>query len=73
MATAAAIIYSTLNGKTQARTISNIDPNATNLQIRTFTQGLNALTTRQYVETYKVIRINCDTEADPDPEDDDNG
>ena len=64
MATAAAILYSVKNGTKQARTISNINPDATNVQVRTFTQALNSLTTRTYVETYKVIRINCDAESD---------
>ena len=79
MATAAAILYSTYNGKKQAKTISDISTTATNVQIKTFTQALNALTNRSYVETYKVIRVNCDTEADfvpaggDDEEDDDNG
>lgn len=79
MATAAAILYSTYNGKKTAKTISDISTSATNLQIRTFTQALNALTNRSYVETYKVVRVNCDTEADfvsaggNDEEDDNNG
>ena len=64
MATASAILYSTKNDKKQARTISNINPNATNLQVKTFAQACNALTTRTYVETYKILRINCDTEED---------
>lgn len=71
MATASAILYSTKNDKKQARTISNINPNATNLQVKTFAQACNALTTRTYVETYKIIRINCDVE--PDEEDNNNG
>lgn len=76
MATAAAILYSTYNGKKQAKTISDISTTATNVQIRTFTQALNALTNRSYVETYKVLRVNCDTESDSvsgGGEDNDNG
>ena len=62
---ASAIVYSTPQGadKKYAKTISDIDPNATAAQIRAFTQALNALSTNTYVETYKILRINCDTEA----------
>ena len=64
MAEVSAILYSTKNNKKQARSITNISPTATNVQIRTFAQACNALTTRTYNETYKIIKINCDTEED---------
>lgn len=64
MAEVSAILYSTKDNKKQGRSITNISPTATNAQIRTFAQACNALTTRTYVETYKILKINCDTEED---------
>ena len=64
MAEVSAILYSTKDNKKQARSITNISPTATNLQIRTFAQACNALTTRTYNETYKFVKITCVTEED---------
>lgn len=59
-----AIVYSTDSStKKVAKTISNVAPSATAVQIRTFAQALNALSTNTYVETYRIERLNCDTEA----------
>ena len=61
-----AIVYYTkqgdVTGKT-GKTISNVSPTATPTQIKTFAQALNALSTNTYVETYRIERLNCDTEA----------
>ena len=61
-----AIVYYTKQGevnKKVGKTISDLSPNATPVQIRTFTQALNSLSTNTYVETYRIERLNCDTEA----------
>ena len=61
MAEVSAILYSTSNGQKQAKSITNVSPTATPLQIRTFAQAVNALTTRTYVETVRIEKIVCDT------------
>ena len=60
-----AIVYSTASGsdKKVGKTISNISASATPTQIKTFAQALNALSMNTYVETYRIERLNCDTEA----------
>ena len=64
MADVSAVVYSTKDNKKQARSITNIAPTATNAQIKAFAQACTALTTRTYVETYKIVKTNCDTEVD---------
>ena len=61
MAEVSAILYSTYNGKKQARSITNISPTATPIQIKTFAQAVNALTNRTYVETVQIVKTVCDT------------
>lgn len=59
-----AIVYSTdSSGNKVAKTISNVSASATATQIKTFAQSLNALSNNTYVETYRIERLNCDTEA----------
>lgn len=67
MSEVSAILYSTKDGKKTARSITNISPTATNLQIKTFAQAANALTTRAYNETVRIDKIVCDTDPDPSP------
>ena len=66
MAQVSAIVYYTkqgeVTGKT-AKTIANVSPTATPAQIIAFTQALNSLSNNTYVETYRIERLNCDTEA----------
>lgn len=55
------------SGKKGQRSITDINPNATSAQIKTFAQSLNALTTNNYVETNRIQTLNVDTEQTPTP------
>ena len=50
-------------GKKRKRSFSDINPNATNEELKNFAVNFNALTTNQYVETNRVDTINVDTES----------
>lgn len=64
MAKTSIIITSTdTTGKTLQKNITDVNPEATNAQLVTFAQGLNALTTNTYNGTSRVNKINCDAEA----------
>lgn len=54
-------------GKKGTTTISDVNPSATRTSLLQLTQGLNALTTNNYVESNRVATTNLDTE-DPSPE-----
>ena len=66
MAKTSLIINSTTaaGGKKLQKTLTDINPSATNSQLKAFAQQLNALTTNTYAEANRVDRVNCDTEAD---------
>lgn len=49
-------------------TISDVNPAASNLTLKTFAQKLNMLTTNTYEETNKVTTVNIDSEPEPEPE-----
>ena len=66
MAKTSAIITSTdLSGKTLQKTLTNVNPEATSEHLATLGQMLNSLTTNTYVQTDRIDKINCDTEASP--------
>lgn len=52
-------------GKTLQKTLTDINPAATNSQLATFGNMLNQLTTNVYGHTTKITKTNCDTEANP--------
>ena len=64
MAKTSLIITSTAatDGKKLQKTFTDINSTATNEQLKSFGQVLNALTTNTYVETNRVDKVNCDTE-----------
>ena len=49
-------------GKRNQKTFTDVKASATSEQIKTFTQGLNSLTTNNYVETNRIEKLNVDTE-----------
>ncbi len=49
-------------GRKLQKTLTDIRASATSTQIKTFTQGLNSLTTNTYVETNRIEKTNVDTE-----------
>ena len=49
-------------GQTLQKTLTDINPDATNAQLKTFGQKLNALTNNTYGKTDRIIKYNCDTE-----------
>lgn len=51
------------SGKRLTKTLTDINVNATNAQIKSFAQALNGLTTNVYLETNRVDKTNCDTES----------
>ena len=65
MAEVSAILYSTYQDKKTAKSITNVSPTATPIQIKAFAQAANALTNRTYVETVRVEKLVCDTEPEP--------
>ena len=52
----------TSQGKTTTRTISDINPEATNEQLATLGTMINAFTTNVYEGTTKITKINVDNE-----------
>lgn len=56
------IITSNNDGVIAQKTISNINPAATNAQLAQFGEMIADLTTGQYAKTDRVTKINCDTE-----------
>ena len=44
--------------------VTNVNPNASDANMLTFTQSLNALTKNTYVQTNKIITTPLDTESD---------
>lgn len=51
------------NGKTQNKTITNVNPDCSNEVLKTFGQKLNALTQNFYGETTRIDKTNCDLES----------
>ena len=49
------------SGKKRKRSFSDINPKATNAQLKEFAQQLNAMTTNIYAETDRIDRINVDS------------
>ena len=65
MATTSAIITMVDDSMNHVqKTLTDLNPEATNAQIKTFAQKLTAITGNTYESTYRINRINCDTEAD---------
>ena len=63
--TSAIITYTDANGKAMQKTLTDINPEATNTEIKTFAQKMVGMTDNVYVQTDRVDKINCDTEASP--------
>ena len=64
MADQKVIITSTnTNGQTFQKTLTDINPDAGNTELKTFAQMLYAMTDNTYGKTDRVIKINCDTES----------
>ena len=56
-------LYSTEpSGKATTATISDVNPEATNAQLKTLGQMLNAFTRNRYDKTNRINTIQCDTE-----------
>ena len=53
----------TTDGLDASKTISNVNPDATNAQLAQFGQKVTTLTDNTYGKTDRVITINCDTES----------
>lgn len=51
-------ILSTADGKKKQKSITNINPNATNAELSEVGQMINALTTNTYVETVRIDKQN---------------
>lgn len=65
MSTVSVILNSTnTDGEVKQKSFTDINPNATNAQLKAFTQGMNSLTNNTYNSTYKVERTNVDTATD---------
>ena len=56
------IITATKSGKTIQKSLTDVNPEATNAQLATFGTMLNALTTNTYQKTDRITKVNCDTE-----------
>ena len=63
--TSAIITYTDANGKAMQKTLTDINPEATNTEIKTFAQKMVGMTDNVYVQTDRVDKINCDSEASP--------
>lgn len=61
--TSAIVTYTDQDGKTCQKALSDINPEASNAEIKTFAQKLLGLTDNTYVSTDRVDKVNCDTEA----------
>lgn len=53
-------------GSSTTKTLSNVNPVATNAVLAQFATKLNALTTNTYTGADRIITINVDTEPDFD-------
>lgn len=62
--TSAIVTYTDNAGKTCQKALSDINPDASNAEIKTFAEKLIGLTDNTYVTTDRVDKVNCDTEAD---------
>ncbi len=62
MAKESVIITATKSGKTIQKSLTDMNPEATNAQLATFGTMLNALTTNTYQKTDRITKVNCDTE-----------
>ena len=51
------------SGQTLQKTLTDINPDASNAQLKTFAQMLNNMTDNTYGKTDRVIKYNCDTES----------
>ena len=65
MKTSISLNFKDVYNKKGQRTITDINPSATSSQIKTFAQGLNALTTNTYEYTNRIQVIEVDTEEIP--------
>ena len=66
MAKRSLILTSTSNqGKKLQKTITDINPNAGAVALKSFAQKLNAMTTNTYVQTDCIDKFNVDTETPP--------
>ena len=64
MAKTSLIIESTnTSGKKIQKTFTDVNPEATSAELKTFAQMCNGLTSNTYVRTDRIDKINCDTEA----------
>lgn len=63
-----AIIYSYSGSpsETKTKSITDIAPTATTAQIAALAQGINGLSTRTYLKTYRVEKKLCDVEGGND-------
>lgn len=61
--TSAIITYTDANGKAMQKTLTDINPEATNTEIKTFAQKMVGMTDNVYVQTDRVDKVNCDSEA----------
>ncbi len=61
--TSAIITYTDANGKAMQKTLTDINPDASSAEIKTFAQKMVGMTDNVYVQTDRVDKINCDTEA----------
>ena len=55
---ASLIIESTSNGEKKQKSITDINPNASNAELQVLAQGINALTTNIYIGGTKVLKQN---------------
>lgn len=65
MKTSLIISSTNSNGVSKQKTIPYVNPNATNQEMVQFGEGLVNLTNATYGGTYRIDKINCDTEPDP--------
>lgn len=57
------IINSTKNGKAVQKTVTYVNPSASNANLAAFGQKITALSTNTYVNTERVNKIVCDDES----------
>ena len=50
-------------GKTVQKTVTDVNPNASNAKLTALGQMLNSLTTNTYQTTNRIDKVNCDTET----------
>lgn len=54
------IIETVLNNEKKQKSITYINPNATNANLKTLAQGITALTISSYIDAYKVLKQSVD-------------